>query len=154
MKLLHLHTVLGYQECMSPSPVDEAMLTNLARMHGTSIAAFRCDQMVRMTEDGPRIDRSCPAIMIAASTEDRTHMLQPLNDQQRTAPEGYAGTLLLERRDFLFYQWRHHDTLDFWTMVEEVIRQIWWEEGELKGDFFLRVVYEDENFGYQLWYPI
>ncbi len=147
LKILRLQRALSYRRTQFEDfPLDDTALERCAQDHGETLLALRHDELITMTEDGPRIVKM-----------PRISELFLAN----TAPSG-DDTIELKPGAYLFYQWRRSvspgateqnqdRSRPFWVeTLEEVAREAWWQGIALEGQWYLRLVPEDDGAAFQV----
>ncbi|MEN6297899.1 MAG: hypothetical protein ABFC92_08135 [Rectinema sp.] len=153
LRILHLHRALHYVPIEKPAHFDETALAKLASQFGECLLVFQKSAFFAMTGDGPRLSGNPEpdaAYRIAA--------------QETPSPAGMGGQnsaggapfgFLLAAGDYVFFQWHAwHETEksarpSYAAMLEEVVREIWWQRLECEGPWFLRLVFEDDKVAVQ-----
>ncbi len=144
LKILHLHRAFFYTPMEKPASVDEAALSGLAAQYGECLLVFAETGLSTITDDGPAL--SVAPIPIAV---------------YKAVPQEVPGGFSLDSGDYLFFQWRarnasgsapisHASSPPLFQILEEVLREAWWQRIECSGPWFLRLVPEDERVALQI----
>ncbi len=148
LKILHLHRALRYVPTERPVSADEAMLEGLASQFGECLLVFSEGGLSTMTDDGPKLLGDPPAVPAIESTYRAAAHGAP-------SDEG-ANTFSLAPGDYVFFQWRAHgelkeagQSLGFAEVLEEVVREAWWQGLECSGPWYVRLVTEDGSTAMQ-----
>ncbi len=147
LKVLHLRRALTYRSAqLEEASLDDAVLERFARKHGETLLALSDDELVAMTEDGPKIAKMprIAAIYLVSAASSMVEIFE-------LAPDSY-----------LFFQWRMNAASStaendknrarpFWVdALEEVARETWWQGIPLEGRWYLRLVPEDGGAAFQI----
>jgi len=148
LKILHLHRPLWYVPIGRPVGANETTLEGLASQFGECILVFAEGGFSTMTDDGPKL-LGAPSDALLIESAYRAAAYQEPRD------EG-AGAFSLAPGDYVFYQWRTHgehkeqeQSLGFAAVLEEVVRETWWQRLECSGPWYVRLVAEDGSTAMQ-----
>jgi len=144
LKILHLCRALHYVPTERPGCVGEKTLEGLASQFEECLLAFGESTFSVMTDDGPRLSATLvPEAAYRVATGEE--------------PFGFS----FAAGDYVFFQWRAHSEhsepeqsppSSFSTVLEEVVRETWWQRLECGGPWFVRLISEDEKVAIQaLW---
>jgi len=138
LKVLHLRHALRYVPMERPASIDEMALSGLALRFGECLLVFKESNLSMMTDEGPRLSSS----------------LAP-ESSYRTESDERAATYSLAPGDYLFFQWRARNAAgqvaapSFFPILEEAVREAWWQGVGCEGPWFIRLVSEDEKVAIQ-----
>jgi hypothetical protein len=148
LKILHLQRALWYIPIERPAGTDVTTLEGLASQFGECLLVFAEGGFSTMTDDGPKLLGAPDALPIESAYHAAAAHGEPYDEE--------AGALSLAPGDYVFYQWRAHrepkgqeQTLGFAEMLEEVVREAWWQGLECSGPWYVRLVTEDGSTAMQ-----
>ena len=154
LKILHLHRALWYIPIERPAGTDATTLEGLASQFGECLLVFAEGGLSRMTDDGPKLIGAPPDA-------------PPIESAYRAAAHGEpcdegASAFSLAPGDYVFFQWRAHGAYkgparspstdngaEFTIVLEEVVREAWWQGLECSGPWYVRLVTEDGSTAMQ-----
>lgn len=141
IKTLHLCREIEYFDSGLVPAIDPAVLASHARTTGECLLVFDDTAFIVQTKDGPRLN-GIPSAHAVFAAKDRA-----------SAETRGRMRFALEKGDYAFFQIRYpaEGASREWTrsLLEEFVRQLWWEQIACRGPWMLRLVQEDGEIAFQ-----
>jgi hypothetical protein len=160
IKILHLYRPIHYEKIeLVSDEIHNDTVSALAARHGECLLVFENNNLLIMNDDGPHLaGKLVPSTAYRIVARDGgkgstdTASAIPGESQENVASRSALSELLadsfvsrftLPASDYAFFQWRAESAPQPAIMLEEFVREIWWERLETEGAWFMRLVLED-----------
>lgn len=148
LKILHLCRNIDYVHIDEPPIIAAKALSDILCCQSELLLEFEEEGLSTMTEDGPKVFDTLEPSAVYRLAESKYIEQTALNniDLGRTSP------FSLGIGEYIFCQQDMDCTEGEWrlkSLLEEAIREVWWQRVECEGSWFLRLVPEDDRVAVQ-----
>jgi len=143
LKTLHLCQSLDYVHIEEPQIVEAKTLSDFLSNKSELLLEFEENYLSTMTDDGPKVFEDLKPSAVYRLAENKYIETMAPNDINL----GRTSLFSLDIGKYIFCQQDMYYDEEVWrlkSLLEEAIREVWWQRVKCEGSWFLRLVPEDD----------
>ncbi|OQB95377.1 MAG: hypothetical protein BWX81_01994 [Spirochaetes bacterium ADurb.Bin110] len=148
LRILHLCRSLDYIFIEEPRIIEAKTLSDILCCKSELLLEFEEEGLSTMTDDGPKLfDKLEPSAVYRLADSKYSETEGPKNPNLER-----ASLFSLDIGKYIFCQQDMDYDEEAWrlkSLLEEAIREVWWQRVKCEGSWFLRLVPEDDRVAVQ-----
>ncbi len=151
LRILHLCRSIDYVLIEEPRIIEAKTLSDILCCKSELLLEFEEEGLSTMTKDGPKVfDKLEPSAVYLLAENKYIKTIAPNDPNDINL--GRTPLFCLDIGEYIFCQQDMDYDEEVWrlkSLLEEAIREVWWQRVKCEGSWFLRLVPEDDRVAVQ-----